>query len=153
MGVELRLQLLQGSAAKFGIEQPGKVWGVATDMGMAEPGSVATVTALADGSASLYTTGSFGILGGQGHENVRAAAQQLCRVAERCVDQTTPVSAFPYPGPNRVCFYLLTPEGVRSAEADGEAVVSGAHPLSALFIASNDVLTELRKVAEVEDAG
>jgi hypothetical protein len=152
MGVELRLQLLQGSAAKFGIKQPGKVWGVATDMGMAEPGSVATVMGLSDGSASLYTTGSFGILGGEAHENVRAAAKQLCVVAERCLDQTAPVSQFPFPGPNRVRFYLLTPDGARSAEAEGNAIVSGAHPLSALFIASNDLLTELRKVAEAGDA-
>jgi hypothetical protein len=152
-GVGLRLRLLQGNAAAFGITQPGKVWGVATDIGTSEPGNITTIAGLADGSASLYTTGTFGIIGGGSHESVRAAALQLCRVAERSLDQTTPVSAFPYPAPNRVRFHVLTPEGVRSAEADVDVVASGVHPLSALFIANDAVFRELRKVVEAREAG
>jgi hypothetical protein len=49
----------KGTSGEFGITNPGAVWAVVMDMGLGSPGDAATVTALADGNASLYTTGAF----------------------------------------------------------------------------------------------
>jgi hypothetical protein len=121
------------------------------DMGVS--GTVATVTALSDGNASLYTTGTFGIIGGFAHARVRAAALELCAVAEKHLDGAQPTNDFSYAGQGRIRFYLLTPEGVRTLEADENALVAGSHPHSELFAKANAVLSELRVVTETAGAG
>jgi len=152
-GTALRLRLLNGKPGEFGISDPGVVWAVAMDMGLGSPGEVATVTALADGNASLYTTGSFGIIGGFAHSRVHAAAVHACATAEKVVATATSAKTFPYPEPAHIRFYLLTPSGVRTAEATEDELVSGKHPLAELFSGMNNVLTELRAVAEAGEAG
>jgi hypothetical protein len=152
-GTALRLRLLKGSPSEFGITTPGAVWAVAMDMSLGSPGDVATVTALADGNASLYTTGAFGIIGGFAHSRVHAAAVHACGTAEKVVATATSANTFPYPEPGHIRFYLLTPGGVRMAEATEDELVSGKHPLAELFSGMNTVLTELRAVAETGEAG
>lgn len=111
------------------------------------------MTALADGNASLYTTGTFGIIGGFAHTRVHAAAVKACATAEEVVATATSVNAFAYPEPGHVRFHLLTPGGVRMIEATQDQLVSGKHPLAELFAGMNNVLTELRAVTETGDAG
>lgn len=151
-GVAMRLRLLRGSAAEFGIINPGAVWAVAMDMGLSSPGNVATVTALADGNASLYTTWTFGIIGGVFHPSVHSAAVRACAIAEKFLTMTIPTRDVSYPAPGRIRFYLLTPSGVRSGEAPADELVTGGHRLAELSSAMNNVLTELRTVAEAGDA-
>jgi hypothetical protein len=55
---------------------------------------IATIVSLADGSASVYTTGTFGIIGGVGHETVRAAAKKVIKEAERHFDDSAPTQDF-----------------------------------------------------------
>jgi hypothetical protein len=123
------------------------------DMGLSSPGDVATVTALADGNASLYTTGAFGIIGGFAHSSVHAAAIQACGTAAKVVATATSANTFSYPDPGHIRFYLLTPGGMRMAEATENELVSGKHPLGELFSGMNNVLTELRAVAKTGEAG
>ena len=109
---------------------------------------VASILALRDGSASLYTTSTFGIIGGGGHESVRAAAQECVRVAAGFLERSVSVIQYPLPPSTSVNFYLLTYSGVRHCVGDLAAISSGADPTRPLFGAAQDVLTQLRLVTE-----
>jgi hypothetical protein len=143
---QLRGRILNGSAKDFGITPKGEVWGVVMDMGYRDV--TATVYGLADGNASLYLSSGGGVIGGIGHENVRAAAIKLCEVAEAFKGRATATKDFPLPAPDSVRFYLLTTSGARAAEATTDELAKGKHELSPLFSAAEDVLTQLRLVAQ-----
>ncbi len=105
----------------------------------------ATVVALADGTASLYTTSTFGIIGGAGHDSVRNAAKRLVTAADEHFAGATPTSSYPYPTSTQVRFYLLGYDGVRTIIAEYEATYSGSGKYSPLFGAGQNVLTQLRQ--------
>jgi hypothetical protein len=73
-GRELRQMILNSPPEKFA--KPSKefprVYGVLMDWPIDK--NTATVFSASDGAASLYTTSTFGIVGGEAHENVRKAA-------------------------------------------------------------------------------
>src|SRR5438034_6392951 len=118
-GRDLRKMFLTMPAEKAGIQRSTefpRVWGVAMDWPIGQ--QIATLVALADGSASLYTTGTFGIIGGIGHETVRAAAKKLVKEADRYYDDSTPTQDFSYPSLDHVRFFLVTFHGVRLIETD-----------------------------------
>jgi hypothetical protein len=147
-GTRLRQLFLSTTCADLSMAPSAdfpRVFGVAMDWRVG-PDHIATVISAKDGSASVYTNSTFGILGGIGHEQVRAAAQAFVRTAEQFVDGATPVSAFPYPDPRKVYFYILTYDGVRfmGAEADKASGVAGSY--ASLFYAGHAVLTELRNI-------
>jgi hypothetical protein len=146
---DLRQQFLATPAASYGFapsrEYP-RVFGVAMDWPLGE--HIATVVSALDGSASLYTTSTFGVIGGAGHEPVRAAARRFVTMAEGHHDEASPTSTYPYPGPGKVRFYLRTFADVRMIESDASAVYSASGRYSTLFRGGQAVLTELRKVTE-----
>jgi hypothetical protein len=149
IGPELRQTFLNITAAKAGVvpnPQFPHVFGVALDWPIDE--YFATVISLSDGSASLYTTSTFGVIGGAGHEVIRAAAKHFVSTAEKYFAEASPVSAYPYPPRGKVRFYLLTYSGVRVIEADAERIYSGSDKFSPLFGAAQDVVTQLRLVTE-----
>jgi hypothetical protein len=150
-GSELRQLFLKTTPAKAGESASAElssVYGVALDWPIGE--HIATVVSLSDGSASLYTTSTFGIIGGSTHEAVRAAAKRFVLLADRYVSDSAPTSAYPYPSRAKVRFYLLTHEGVRFIEEEAEPIYSGSAKLSPLFGAAQDVFTQLRAVTEKE---
>jgi hypothetical protein len=122
---ELRLKMLT-APVELGLkptkEYP-RVCGILMDWPI-EMGTV-TVVSLSTGDASIYSTGTFGILGGIGHEAVRSAAQNFVRVAEKHYDESTPTKDYPYPKAGRLRFYLVCYDGVRTIDADLESVRSG----------------------------
>lgn len=98
------------------------------------------------GDASLYTTGTFGIIGGIGHEKVRKAAVAFTECAHRYLALTKPTKDFPYPDGQTLRFYMLTPSGVRTVSfplSDIDRIDSDAR---ALFAAAQEVVTELRLI-------
>lgn len=115
-------------------------------------GVTATVMAMRDGTASLYTTSTFGIIGGQGHENVRKVAVRYVKLAEQYVDSAKPVTKFPYPKNVQVYFYILTYNGVRFCVGEEAAIERDLDPTRPLFAAAQDVLTELRLITEEKNA-
>lgn len=146
---ELRVMFLSSAAATLGFkptpEYP-RVFGVAMDWPLGE--HTATIVSAMDGSASLYTTSAFGIIGGGDHESVRVAAQRFVKAAESHHDTSVRTGAYPYPAKGKVRFYLRTFGGVRVIETDAASVYSASGTYSALFGAGQAVLTELRKVSE-----
>lgn len=123
-----------------------RVYGVLIDWPIGE--QVATIFSTSSGAASLYTTSTFGIIGGEGHETVRAAAVELVRAADRFFDSATPTTEFPYPAAGRVRFYLLTFEGVRVIDTDFASIENQTSMYFRLFDLGQAVLTELRLVTE-----
>jgi len=143
---ELRDKLLTSSPEEVGLsgeDAKAKVWGVM--MEMAFPNGVATLISIRDGTASLYTSTGGGIFGGY---SVRNEAKRFVAEAEKHLVSMKPTKSFPYPEPPRMKFYILTRDGVYTAEANEKELVSGQHSLSPLFLAANEVLTGLRTHAE-----
>lgn len=107
-----------------------------------------TVVARATGDASIYTTGTFGVIGGIGHEGVRSAAKSCVKVAEKHYEDATPTREYPQPKAGRVRFYLVCYDGVRTIEVDEEAVSARKDKCSDLFQAAQHVITELRLITQ-----
>jgi hypothetical protein len=148
-GVSLRQMILTTPIQELGFTADDDfptVYGVLTDWSIGE--RTATIMALRDGTASLYTTEEFGIIGGQGHERVRQAAGRYVKNAEQFVESSKSVTEFAYPKSGQVFFYLLTYDGVRLVIANEAAIKRGSAPTRPLFAAAQDVLTELRLTTE-----
>jgi hypothetical protein len=95
---ELHTMMLTTPASKAGI-QPSqtypKVFGVVLDMSFSG-GHTATVVSMCDGHASLYTTSTFGVLGGIGHESVRLASTNFVTEAQSHFDAATRAPLFAF---------------------------------------------------------
>jgi hypothetical protein len=151
-GRALRQRMLTTPPAELG-QKPSKefprICGVLMDWPIGD--QIATVFATSTGAASLYTTSTFGIIGGEGHETVRIAAINFVRAADRHFDSSSPTMEYPYPKSGRVRFYFLTYDGVRVVDTELDSVASGAGAYAELFRQGNSVLTELRLVTEKLD--
>ena len=125
------------------------VYGVVVDWPIDDV--TATIVALRDGNASVYTTSTFGILGGSGHETVRDAARACVLLAGGFVKACEPATDYPYPPDDTVYYYLLTYSGVKrcSAALRRWRTAPIRHPR---FSTPPGRLTELRLVVEAQDA-
>lgn len=144
---ELRLQLLTASPSEFGISvESGNAWAVVMDT--TYPNGSASLISASDGSASLYFSSGGGVIGGQTHPEVNAAAKRFVREATAHIPSLGPATTFPLPKLQWTRFYIRTPEGVLTAEAAEAELGSGKHSLSQLFFAGQAVITQLRLVTE-----
>jgi hypothetical protein len=149
-GRALRQKMLTMTPSEMGVAPTTKsprVYGVLMDVPIGN-GHAATVFANSLGDASLYTTGTFSIVGSGEHEAVRKAVLAFVEAAGGFYERATPVTTFPYPAPGKVRFYLLTFNGVRMLEADLESLRRGASKSLELFNLGNAVITELRIATE-----
>jgi hypothetical protein len=148
-GRELRTMFLTMPAEAAGIQRSTefpRVWGVAMDWPIGQ--QIVTLVALADGSASLYTTGTFGVIGGSGHDNVRAAGKTLVKRAERYYDLASPTNELSYPSPDHVRFYFRTFEGTRVIDVTLASVTDEHGQYSDLFSIAQEVIGKLRIAGE-----
>jgi hypothetical protein len=145
-GKQLREMVLAMQAKDLGLssspEYP-RLFGVVMDWPVGD--ETATVVAISDGTASLYTTSTFGIIGGQAHASVRAAGKKFIENAERYYDESALATSHPYPPKDKIAFYLLCYDGVRLVSADLSSTQAGASRHATLFSAGQEVLTQLRK--------
>jgi hypothetical protein len=148
---DLRVAFLSSSASSLGLKPTKefpRVFGVAMDWQVGD--DTATIISVMDGSASLYTTATLGIIGGGAHESVRAAAKRFVAAAEPYHDKAVVTRDYGYPAKRKIRFYLRTFQGVRVIETDAAAAYSTSGPYSGLFRHGQAVLTELRKVVEAK---
>jgi hypothetical protein len=143
---ELRRRALETSPADFSIapsEQFPTVYGVLMEWPVGD--FIATVAALCDGHASLYTTADFGVIGGVAHERVRTAAIAFVAAAGPLADAAEADAAHDYPQAGGAHFLLLCFDGVRRLRSRLEP----AQPEHAELIGAGlALLRELRAVAE-----
>ncbi|HVU49442.1 MAG TPA: hypothetical protein VHL80_02085 [Polyangia bacterium] len=140
----LRDRLLRTSAKEAGVEPVRGVWGVVMERGY--PKGVATVIALADGTASLHLSNGGSVLGGREYPPARMAARTLCERAADSLGGMVAAQEFPRPAEKRVRFYVLTTDGVRAAEGDLLAHLrdGGRDPLEGLMGAGDAVVEALK---------
>ncbi len=142
---DLRNMFLAKSPRDFGIvstQEHPRVWAVLMEMGY--PEGTATLLAVVDGSVSLYTSTGGGILGAGGYPSVRRRAMHFLSTAEQYLEEFQKTSEYPLPGPGRTKFYLMTFSGTFTGDFDENALGEGHHKLSKLFYAGQDVLSDLR---------
>ncbi len=142
---DLRNQAFTCKRTDIGIPAPGQAkepWGAIMEMGY-EKGPVTIVT-FSDGSASIYLSSGGGFIGGIGHESVRRAAQAFVSAAGKFQPQMTAAKDFPEPTLGQAVFYIRTDEGLFSSSAPEKALGEGKHPLSPLFYAGQEVITQYR---------
>jgi hypothetical protein len=126
------------------------VFGIVMDLPISD-GHTATIVSMCDGHASLYTTSTFGILGGFSHESVRIASIEFVNAAQSHYDGAAATTDFPYPASDHVRFYLLGFDGVRVVDAPISSVESNNHKYSNMWTAGQRVLTALRLITETSD--
>ena len=146
---EMRKQLLHGSPTEFGIDVKTMhkgVWG--TLMETSFPEGTATLVCLCDGTTSLYMGRGGGIIGGQAHENVRAAGAKFLDLAGDYVQSMSKAELYPMPDVGRVRFYIMTSSGVFTADENEQVLGEGKHRLSLLFYAGHEVIGQLRMITE-----
>jgi hypothetical protein len=146
---QMRLKQLTMVPSEFG-EKPTKEFPRVCAVIMDWPIQAATVTvvARATGDASVYTTGTFGVIGGIGHKAVRTAAIDCVKIAQQYYDAAVPTKEYPYPASSRVRFYLVGHDGVRVIDADLDVVKRDRASYSDLFIAAQRVVTELQMTTQ-----
>jgi hypothetical protein len=144
---ELRERALTADAMDIGVAaDPAVPWGVIMETGY--PGAVASLVAFADGSASLYLSSGGGVIGGGEHASVNAAARSLITKAAGQMHQFEPAPDHPVPAEGMTRFYIRTEKGLRTAAAPESELAEGKHPLTPLFEAGHEVITELRLISE-----
>jgi hypothetical protein len=148
---ELRLRMLTDDPKSFGVtptEEYPVVYGVLMDWPIDE--HTASVVSLCTGDASLYTTSTFGVIGGIGHDSVRSAAHRFLKEASKHYDESVPTSDYPYPASDRVRFYLVTFNGVRVIDAPLSSATDDSGKYAALFYQGQEVITQLRLVTQTK---
>ena len=143
---EMRLMWLTRVPEKESYKNKDEVVAVLMDWPVGD--QTATVLASSGGDASLYTTSTFGIIGGAGHKNVRKAASAFVMCAQKHVGVTTPTKEYPYPDKQTLRFYIVTPAGVRTVSFPMKSIDETGSVAEALFACGQQVLTELHMSSE-----
>jgi hypothetical protein len=146
----LRLKALQVEPTTIGIKPSAEypeVYGVMMDWPI-NAEHTASVVALCDGNASVYTTSTFGIIGGFSHEAVESAAKQFVKAAAAYAEDAKPADGYAYPESQGVKFYLMTFRGLKVCDTDLNSVVNHRGKYTELFRLGQEVVTQLRFVAQ-----
>jgi hypothetical protein len=137
----LRSQALALKADQVGVADG--TFGVLMETGYAE-GVAVSLLALADGTASLYFSNGGGIIGAGQKERPAIAARSLVAFAAHNMNQMKPTADYPLPEQHRTRFYLLTSQGVFTADALEQELGENRHVLSPLFYAAQTLIHEIR---------
>ena len=143
--------MLDGTRANFGLG-PGtshtQPFAVVIDRGDLD-GTIATIIAVADGSASVYySSGSGSIGGGQKHESIRNAALKTVEAAAAAQPLMHRTSEYPLPARGQVSFYVVTDAGVFAATVAEDDLLGNGSPFSPLGAAAQNIVSEYRQVAQ-----
>ena len=144
-GISVRERLLHSSAEQIGVPPARGVWGVIMERGYKK--GVATVVALADGTANLYISSGGSVVGGREYPPTRLAALKLCDQAADSLTNTVVAHDFPTPKQGRVRFYVLTTDGVHAAEGDLLPSRDGGGAALAPLLAAGDAVLDGLKEA------
>lgn len=147
--MNLRDQALETGPARFAAlpdRQPDDPYGALMELGI--PNSVVTLACFADGDAGIYYKSGGGMKGGIGHETVRKVAKEFVALAKQALPKMEKTTSQPLPEPDRVRFYVLTPQGIFTTETDRETLGETQGELSVLFYAGQEVVSQMREVQE-----
>ncbi len=113
------------------------------------PNAIVTLTAISDGTVSLYFSNGGGILGSGQHEGPRRICMEYLQTAKDYLDPCTKAEAHPLPGRGQTIFYILTiDKGVLTAQAKEDDLGYNRHALSPLFQKAQELITAIRITQE-----
>ena len=142
---EMRLGWLSKVPEKGSCTRDDEVIAVVMDWPLGE--QIVTVLSSSAGDASLYTTSTFGIIGGVGRERVRQAATAFVACAQHFLNITQPTTNYPYPDNQSLLFYMVTPSSVRTVLFPLRDIDEADSPARVLYRYGQQVVTELRLIA------
>lgn len=148
IGAQMRADVLSLRPSSVGLKpEAGPMWGFVMDTVTSDT-EWSSLVVLADGSTSLYTSSTFGIIGGGAHETVREAGQVLWQTAEGLLEVFTPSDDTALPPPGSTALRLLRFDGPRVLVGADDELGKGGHPASPVFYAAHEVLGRLRLVTQ-----
>ena len=153
-GPDLRRAVLTISPGELGLtdSEVGPVWGVVMDTRFDDGGWYTLVT-LADGTTSLYTSGSFGVIGAGEHQAVRDAGRHLLGLVAEALPLFSAEESSDLPAPGWVTIRALTFVGRRSLSAPEHELGDEQHAASPIFFAAHEVIGQARMVVENDPPG
>jgi hypothetical protein len=119
-------------------------------MELGETVGITTIIAIADGTVNVYLNHSHdaslghGIVGAGAHAAVQGAAERFRTVVAESRGLLLLTEDLRLPDVDEVRFHARTLDGSYSGAAPQAALRSGRHPLSSLYAAGQDLLTEIR---------
>ena len=141
---QMALEEARGTVSAEGTDHPD-VLGVVVDI--PSDRDFLSITALADGTTSMYTSPGGGTIGAGAHQAVREATSGLLRVLQGMLDQLPPNDDVGLPPADLVLVTVLTPDGRRRGAIPLEAFW-GREPSGVveLIVAIHEVITAVREV-------
>jgi len=141
----LRKLALASTSASTGLKNIKPDEPVAVLMEMDTGTRNATIAGFIDGTASIYLSNGGGFLGGgQSYPSVHQAALNLIAVARRFRPQMHKAQDYPLPQKGEVLFYVVTDNGVYTVSAPEAELNRRTHPLTELYAAGQEVITQYR---------
>jgi hypothetical protein len=148
--VDLRARLISSSPKQFGLKptmELPRVWAAMLDVGV--PNGAASIVAVADGSASMYTSVGGGVIGAGEHPSGRQAAMHFLKTIESLVELMPVASDVPLPPSGEYALVALTHDGTRRRVAAAEKTLQdGRGPMFPGFDAGLDLMTAMRLLQE-----
>lgn len=142
----LRGRVLGLTPEELGVD-PHQTPILAALMELGYPEAVASLVAVADGSASLYFSNGGGTIGAGEHDSVARAARSFLEVAGNFAEQMEEVELALLPARGEVRFHLVSGTGIVSAEALEDVIKEGEHPLLPLFDRGHALIAAIREVS------
>ena len=121
----------------------GRVLGVLMDLGYDT--AIVSVLGLADGTTSMYVSNGGGTIGMGDHAEVAAASKRWVAVAETAPGLAE-VGDDALPQDGSIRFNVLTVGRRLYADVREAEVTGAAHPLHPLWVAGQDVISQIRLV-------
>lgn len=109
------------------------------------PGAIATLITSLEGTAKLYFSNGSGKAGQASQTKIRDAALDFIDQAQKYISVLHPVDSFPLPQIGYVRFYVLTLDGVYSAEVSERQLQNSESCLTFLYQYGYAVITLLGK--------
>ena len=121
----------------------GAVFGVLMEYRVSD--TIVSLVTFTDGSASLYFSTGGGVIGGGEHPSVRDVVVRFIQFSGQFLRHATPAPDTQPPAAGQLQFlFKLHPGALHRIAAAETAMQAGGHPASPLYLASQDVITQLR---------
>ena len=116
------------------------------------PEAVATLVAVADGSASIYFSNGGGIIGAGEHPQGKKSSLTLVDSAKDYLAFANPDKKHLLPKPGNTKFYFITPNGVMAVEAKEDDLGNNKHRLSPLFHKAHELIYVMQIIEKEKEA-
>lgn len=138
----LRLLAITTPPYKYTRIQSEKVFGMVMDYPVKN--GTATLVSYITGETSLYVSNGSGVINGHRHTHIHDQAIRLVESSASQLPLMLATSRYPMPVAGSVRFYLLTTEGVHTAEVLMSDVEQGASSFTGLFNEANELIRDLQ---------